>query len=364
MNEIDLPQILVELGVPPEEVAQAQADGTLELLGLEKFVLAEEHNLDVVEVAALSGVSVEQVRAYWRALGFADPRPGEKLFGRLDVELLGSLVSFIDEDLLEPDLALQMARVVGSAMTKIANAQVESIRLGWGVGSRALGADGELQRIPVLTARRTLEMVTLLPKVMEFVWRRQLAAAARRRIMRAEAEGAEGVLVGFADLVGFTARTQQLSDEDLAHVVGRFEAVSFDLVSAHGGRVVKMIGDEVMFMHEDLREGAELGLEMAARFREDPELSDVRVGLAAGPVLERDGDVYGHVVNLANRLVTFAYPGSVMVSEEVAAAVQDDPRFILRSLGSHELKDMGPTSMYVLRSVDGHAAPRPAWLRP
>ena len=47
-----------------------------------------------------------------------------------------------------------------------------------------------------------------MPKVIEFVWRRQLAAAARRRIMRASASegGTEAVLVGFADLVGFTAR--------------------------------------------------------------------------------------------------------------------------------------------------------------
>ena len=161
-----------------------------------------------------------------------------------------------------------------------------------------------------------------MPKVIEFVWRRQLAAAARRRIMRASSEGGtESVLVGFADLVGFTAKTQQLEETELAEVVGRFETVAYDVVAEHGGRVVKMIGDEVMLIHDDPREGAALALDLAERFRDDDNLSDVRVGLACGSVLERDGDVYGNVVNLANRIVSVAYPGTVVISEDLADRV-------------------------------------------
>jgi adenylate cyclase len=349
---LDLRAILLDLGVAGDEVDQAATDGTLELLALERVMLGDGGLLDVVEVAALTGVPLDQVRAYWRALGFPDPHPGEKLFSELDVELLRALGSFIDEGLLEPGLALQMARVIGSAMTKIANAQVESTQL--------RPQQGEADRPPAGAARRGVEMLSVMPRVMEFVWRRHLAAAARRRIMRVTGgEGSKGVLVGFADLVGFTARTQQLAEDDLAEVVGRFEEVAFDLVATHGGRVVKMIGDEVMFIHEDVRAGAELGIGLAARFRDDPVLSDVRVGLASGPVLERDGDVYGHVVNLANRLVAFAYPASVVVSAEVRQALEGDPRFVLRALGSHELKDIGSVPISVVRPVapaDGGSA--------
>ena len=92
-------------------------------------------------------------------------------------------------------------------------------------------------------------------------------------------------------------------------MVGRFETIAYDVVSSHGGRVVKMIGDEVMFLHDEPRAGAALALDLAERYRDDDDLSDVRVGLACGRVLERDGDVYGPVVNLANRIVSVALPG-------------------------------------------------------
>src|SRR5690606_31615929 len=122
--------------------------------------------------------------------------------------------------------------------------------------------------------------------------------------------GASGC-VGFADLVGFTAQTQQLDTTALASVVGRFEAIAYDVVPARGGRVVKTIGDEVMFVHDDDVEGCRTALELARRYRDEEALSDVRVGLASGPVLERDGDVFGHTVNLASRIVSVAFPGSV-----------------------------------------------------
>jgi class 3 adenylate cyclase/gas vesicle protein len=190
-----------------------------------------------------------------------------------------------------------------------------------------------------------------MPKVIEFVWRRQLAAAARRRIMRAAASegGTDTVLVGFADLVGFTAKTQQLGETELAEVVGRFEATAYDVVSSHGGRVVKMIGDEVMFLHDEPRVGAALALDLAERFRDDDDLSDVRVGLASGAVLERDGDVYGSVVNLANRIVNVAYPGTVVISNELAEALRPDEQFVLRSLRSHYLRDIGRVQLFTLR---------------
>lgn len=347
-GQLDLRAILLGLGVPEADVDQAEADDTLELLALSRIVLHEEHRFDVAEVAAITGVEVDQVRAYWRALGFPDPPSGEKIFSDVDVELLANLVSFIDEGTLEPELAMQMGRVLGSAMAKIANAQVESLE----VRQRRQ----PIAMLGVPAARRSVEMLAIMPRVMEFVWRRQLAAAARRRMMRAGGgEATEGVLVGFADLVGFTAKTQQLAEDELAEVVGRFESVAFDIVARHGGRVVKMIGDEVMFLHEDVHAGAALALALAARFRDDPVLSDVRVGLASGPVLERDGDVYGHVVNLANRLVSFAYPGTVVVSADVHDALADDARLVLRPLRPQYLKDIGRVPLWVVRTEGDRA---------
>lgn len=348
-DPIDLAAVLLDLGVTRAEIDEARAAGALELLALEKLVSLEDPRFDIDEVAALSGIGTERIREYWRALGFPDPRPGEKLFTEGDVEMMSAIMSFIAEGALEPDLAVQMARVIGSSLARIAAAQVDAIE------ARRTAEPGERS---IATARATAELLALMPKVMEYVWRRQLASAARRRMTRGTGDGGE-LVVGFADLVGFTAKTQQLQEHELAEVVGRFEAVAFDVVAEAGGRVVKMIGDEVLFVHDDVTKGAELAVALADAFGSDPDLSDVRVGLAYGPALERDGDVYGPVVNLASRIVTVAYPGTVVVSAEMFDALRGDERFVLRSLRSHYLKDIGRVALWVLRRPGGAEPPYP-----
>ena len=130
---------------------------------------------------------------------------------------------------------------------------------------------------------------------MDYVWRRHLQAAARRSSAR---EGQDDrhpnhKAVGFADLVGFTALSQQVDEHVLAAVVDRFESIAYDTVVKLGGRVVKMIGDEVMFVVEEVRPAVEIALTLAEAYSRDEELSEVRVGLACGPTLEREADYYG-----------------------------------------------------------------------
>lgn len=344
-SSLYLPVVLAELGVPQADIDQAIADDTLSLLALERFSIVEQPEYDLEEVSARSGADPDIVRAYWRALGFPDPRPGEKVFTAADLDLLDLTLSHIADESLDKDLALQMSRVIGAAMDKVATAQVDALE------AQSYGDASD--RLVQTTGSETIELLSMVPQVMGLVWRRQLGVAARRRRMRAASEASRaGVLVGFADLVGFTAKTQQLEEQELAEVVGRFEYIAFDVVAAHGGRVIKMIGDEVMFIHEDLRQGAELALALAEQFRNDPNLSDVRVGLASGSVLERDGDVYGHVVNVASRIVSIAYPGSVVVSQEVHDALVGNEAFVLRSLRSHYLKDVGKVPLWTLRRGD------------
>jgi len=338
---------VLALGVPADEVARAEADGTLELVALERSVDTEVPSLDLDQVAERSGVEAGQIRAFWRALGFPDPRPGERVFTDSDVEMLGNVVEFIEEGALESGLALQMARVIGSSMARIATAEVDAIESQISLRRRP-DADAASAELALLGAGQVLP---LMPKIMDMVWRRHLGGAARRRIVRATADEGEIVCVGFADLVGFTAQTQELPEQQLAEVVGRFETIAYDLVGVHQGRVIKMIGDEVMFMTEDVASGAALAVEMAATYNRESALSDVRVGLASGRVLERDGDVFGPVVNLASRIVNVAYPGAVVVSQDVRDALTTDTRFVFRSLRSHYLKDIGRVPLWSLRST-------------
>jgi len=307
---------------------------------LEPYLGLEEHRYDLQEVAQRSGIDTERLRDFWRALGFPDPRPGERVFGDADVRMLTQVVQMMADGLVEPEVARQMTRVIGASLDRIAAAQIDAnVRRATEMGDEPS------------TAAATRAAAALVPGVLELVWRRRLAAEARRRMVRSGTEGGAPVCVGFADLVGFTAQTQQLDTTALAEVVGRFETIAYDVVAAAGGRVVKTIGDEVMFVNDDIVAGCRTALELARRYRDDEALSDVRVGLALGPVLERDGDVFGHTVNLASRIVSVAYPGSVVVSAEVHEAVRELDDFAFNSLRSHYLKDIGRVPLWRMRSA-------------
>jgi len=360
--EVVLEQLLRDVGVSAEDIGRAAENGTLHMLALERLIAMDPAIYTIEDATEVSGLDADGIRAYWRALGFPDPRPGERLFSETDLDMLDSVVPFISDGALDPVLALQMARVIGASLAKIATAQIEAIEQSVSEHVEAI-AEAEAQAEAsgdgsgeggeedlVGAARRLAELLPVMPALMEFVWRRHLGAAARRRIMRAAGETAtEGVSVGFADLVGFTAQTQQLPEDELAAVVSRFEAIAYDVVGTHHGRVVKTIGDEVMFIADDVREAAEIAMALAESYRNDEALSDVRVGIATGGVLERDGDVYGPVVNLAHRIVSVAYPGAVVVSAEFRDALAEDPELVLRSIRSHYLKDIGRVPLWTLR---------------
>ncbi len=146
----------------------------------------------------------------------------------------------------------------------------------------------------------------------------------------------------------------QLDERELAVVVGGFDQVINRVVVRHGGRVVKMIGDGAMFSVLDPAHAAMIALELSAAVAADDRLPGIRVAMASGPVLARDGDVYGPVVNMASRLVTVGRAGAVNVSQELRDALAGDRRFALRSLGDRSLRHIGNVRVYRLR-------PGPDW---
>lgn len=125
---------------------------------------------------------------------------------------------------------------------------------------------------------------------------------------------------GFVDLVGSTALAQRLSTRELGAVLTEFEHAASDAVTAAGGRVVKPIGDEVLYVAPDEPAACAVALELARSFSEHPCVPPTRAGVAAGEVLLRDGDVFGPVVNLAPRAVKLAGPGTVVAPADVIAA--------------------------------------------
>ncbi len=156
--------------------------------------------------------------------------------------------------------------------------------------------------------------------------------------------------VGFADLVGFTDWPARSDPHALASLVGEFEARAHEVVTDRGGGVVKMIGDEVMFVASDAAAGCAVATGLVEAAGRLPVLSRLRAGLAFGDVLTLHGDYYGPVVNLAARLVAAADPGVVLAVAEIAREVGDVRGWRLRSVGPKRLKGLAPVEVYELAS--------------
>lgn len=368
VDDVTLRSVLGSMGLTEEELSQAEAEGTLGLLAVERLVLPDPARYDQAEAAAAAGMPVEAVAHLWRALGFPDPRPGEALFSDTDVAMLRTVAGWFEMGIAEPKLVVQMGRVIGSSLSRIASAQIDAFE-------QAASED----RIPGDRAS-AMEMGALLPttpKVMDYVWRRHLKATAERRMVRMAAGGAhDRLVVGFADLVGFTAMSQQISAHELAAVVDRFETVAYETIAGHGGRVVKMIGDEVMFTVDQAGPGVKIALDLSAAYHDDESLSDVRAGLAVGPVLQREADCYGPVVNRASRIVGIAFPGTVVTDDDIHAELvaeiaeeaeendEDAEPLLWKSLRARYLKDIGRVQLWSVRRPAGSGAESSRRVRP
>ena len=130
-------------------------------------------------------------------------------------------------------------------------------------------------------------------------------------------------------------------------MVGQFEALTWDTVAEAGGRLVKLIGDEAMFVFDD----SATACQVATQLR-DNSPHPVKVGLAHGPVVALNGDYYGPMVNLAARLVSAASPSTVLVSDSVRTGA-GPAGFVFESVDTGPLRGF-PEPVPVYRLVAEH----------
>jgi len=188
-------------------------------------------------------------------------------------------------------------------------------------------------------------------KLLIYSWRRHLAAA----VGRIEALGAAeedlhtyDVTVGFADLVGFTALSNEMDENRLADMVEIFESRCADVVAGRHGRVIKTLGDSVLFVSEDPVRGLEIALSIVDVIGNDTRLPDVRLGLATGSVIMRLGDVFGPPVNMAARLTGVARRNRV-ITDAVTAGLLPADQFDTRPLPARPVRGFGVVEPVAVR---------------
>ncbi|SFB26041.1 adenylate cyclase [Cellulomonas marina] len=369
---------------------------------LDDVLLGGSRRWSVHALAEHLGQEVDEVRAYWRTLGLPHPDPDEPLLTDADAAAMERSTALGREHGLAQETVTSLVRALGHTSDRLALWQVEALVEDLSTRLELDDVSARLLLIDLLP-----QLVPLLEAQLVHSYRRQLAAIAGRyaaEFGEANRPGADPLAlplargVGFADMVSFTRRTAALGPVDLSVFVQRFEAATRDVVAAEGGRVVKTIGDAVLFAADDPETGARVAVGLAEAFGLDPGTpvdvatgaahagrlpklgavrglrgpraprhlrpvpddaepapdlthTPVRVGFVWGRVLSRFGDVFGPSVNLAARLSDAAEPGTVLTDAVTAAALEGHPTLRCESLGTRELSGLGPVEAFRLRRV-------------
>jgi adenylate cyclase len=339
---------------------------------IEARLLGQPRSMGAREVSAKASVSVRSARKFWHALGFPHVEDAEMVFTEADLLALQSVAALVRDGVFDEPTALGMTRAFARTTDRLAVWQVQLMAEAIGDLPQQVDTTGTSENRGVddgldmtrgmpdpATARaaaaKLADIADDLEPLLVYAWRRHLSAAISRMITDAEPiEDQPGVMrsVGFADLVSFTKLVRRLSERELARMVQRFEALASDVVTAHGGRVIKTVGDEVLFVAIGAAPAAAIALDLVEAMGEDDVLPDVRVGMASGRVISRLGDVFGNTVNRASRLTAVARPRTVLVDDAIAASLASTSGFEMSVLRRRTLRGIGPVTPWVLRRAD------------
>lgn len=300
------------------------------------------------QVSAAAGASLLSARRFWHALGFPRVGDDDSMFTEADMEALASVVRMVRVEQMDESSALAMTRAVARSADRLSDWLTSLIREMLTDPEES----GEHRQVGAAdVAERLLDMNEQLEVLLLYAWRRHAVAAITQLL--AEAEPADAHIpvrtVGFADMVEFTPLVRRLTERELAHLVQHFYTLATDVVTAHGGRLVKTIGDEVVFVTDDAGPAAAIALDLVDELTENPSIPRLRVGIATGPVAFQLGDVFGTTVNRASRMTDVARPGTVLIDDACAAALTRVPGFRMMRLRSKTLRGLGPTRLWVLR---------------
>jgi adenylate cyclase len=306
---------------------------------LEGAILGERPSLTSEGVTDGAGVTVEQARRLWRALGFPDAGD-EAVFTDADLSALSALVGAVDAGAFDFDTAVRLTRAVGQTMARLADWQVATLT----ARVEQLEAGEEATGSRIGSALRLTEQVGIpFERLLVYSWRRHLAAA----VARVEALGANDadlhttqVTVGFADLVSFTALSNRLEEDRIGDLVEIFESRCADVVAAQRGRIIKTLGDSVLFVSDDAVSAMDIALGIIDVIGHDHRLPDVRIGLATGSVVMQQGDVYGPPVNMAARLTAVARRNRV-IADGATADLLPPAQFDTRPLPARPVRGFG-----------------------
>ncbi len=326
-------------GVRLEEMVQAHAAGRLFALAGDREITLPGPRRTVPDAAVELGADEGLLRRAWLALGLPDPTG--PVLHEADVEGLRTLVAVAG--LVGEQTALALARVLGAGLARLADAESSALRQAADIDLAATGSE-------LRTAQAWQAVAALVPRVGSLLdaAHRHHVEAARRHWEQVVVDGTVRSGVGFADLSGFTALTERATLPELGALLSAFDATAQDVVQAGGGRLVKFLGDAVMFVASSPDDLAGIALDLVSHARAAEAGLQLRAAVAAGELVAQEGDWYGRPVNLAARLVAVAQPGQVLAATDPALRLS--PAFRTRAQPPVALRGVdAPVTAYDVR---------------
>jgi adenylate cyclase len=332
---VKMASALLDTGVPAESIERAATEGLLSFQRTDEYLPYESgprSERTFAEFQASAGPRAELLPAVYEVLGLPKPDPSapihrdeEELFGRF----LDAWAMAPDEDSLFRAARL-MAQGARAAMLGWMDLQDEQLA----EPARERLLRGELQEFPDDVRVAFMKVTQLAPEMFTWLSSRYL----EHRSVSGIVEGFERFLasrglaqipdppsppaIAFVDLSGFTRLTRERGDESAVVAASSLQRHADATATRYGGRLVKLLGDGAMLRLTDATVGVDAALDLVETMSGEGALSS-HAGVHAGPVIERDLDVFGQTVNLASRIADAAGPGEVLASGSVAEAARD-----------------------------------------
>jgi adenylate cyclase len=328
-----------------DEIRRASQDGRLAYGFLEDLFPDSRGGKKLKDVAKETGLQEALIARIWTGFGF--PRAELDRMTEDDLQATRYIASVIDAGF--PLVAfLQLVRVYGQALSRIADAEVRLFHL---YVHEPLMRDG-VPGLDISTEMEDLarDLLPLASPIMDYVHQRHLQHFVEQDMVghmevdldEKEELGRVHVAIAFADLAGYTRFTEEAGEEEAFSTVERFiDAVTDTLPD--DARVVKTIGDEVMLVGPDVHALTDWAVGFQRLYRERPM---ARIGVHSGVVLYRDGDYFGREVNLAARVVARARGGEVIVTDSVMDQIKTSEYLQFEEIGEVKLKGFDqPTAL-------------------
>jgi len=337
---LDVLEFYESVGIDPHDFIGVDPVDLVPTINLRTLVPGPR--VDGATLQRRAGLDDQTFAELCQAAGY-DPK-GEFTLGDVEAFSAFDLASaFFSRDELDPFI-----RVLRSQMSHVAEAMTAMFRIDISVPLDRAGASH------LDYAKKNWESAQLFPHAMSamqaFLGHELMAATLRgdqSRIAVASTNATTVKLaIGFVDIVGYTPIADALDPDDLGAFIVDFERKAADAVSDHGGRIVKLIGDEVMFIVVDPDAAFDIARALIAAFGESE--ATPRAGVVYGEMVARGGDYYGRVVNLASRVSAQATAGEVLTD---AATANEAIAHGFEAAGKRALKGFSePVELRSLRS--------------